>query len=36
LNWLDEEHSVQKPDVQEERAPGNDDDGDLGDVFDWY
>ncbi|RCV06170.1 hypothetical protein SETIT_1G142100v2 [Setaria italica] len=36
-NWLDEEHSVQKPDVQEEEhASGNDDDGDLGDVFDWY
>ncbi|PVH66175.1 hypothetical protein PAHAL_1G170700 [Panicum hallii] len=32
-NWLDEEPGVQKP---EEHASGNDDDGDLGDVFDWY
>nr|CAB3446514.1 unnamed protein product [Digitaria exilis] len=35
-NWLDEEHGVQKPDVQEELASGNHDDDDLGDVFDWY
>ncbi|CAN6278412.1 unnamed protein product [Urochloa humidicola] len=35
-NWLDEEHSVQKPDLQEELAAGNDDDGDLKDIFDWY
>ncbi|CAL5058525.1 unnamed protein product [Urochloa decumbens] len=35
-NWLDEEHNVQKPDLQEELASGNDDDGDLEDVFDWY
>ncbi|CAN6272490.1 unnamed protein product [Urochloa humidicola] len=35
-NWLDEEHSVQKPDLQEELASGNDDDGDLEAVFDWY
>ncbi|CAO2038542.1 unnamed protein product [Urochloa humidicola] len=34
-NWLDEEHSVQKPDLQEELTSGNDD-GDLEDVFDWY
>jgi transcription factor TFIIIB component B'' len=32
-NWLDEEPGVQK---LEEHASGNDDDGDLGDVFDWY
>ncbi|CAN6245483.1 unnamed protein product [Urochloa humidicola] len=34
-NWLDEEHSIQKPDLQEELASENDD-GDLRDVFDWY
>jgi len=37
-NWLDEEPGIQMPDVQDERPSGNDedDDGDLGDVFDWY
>jgi len=35
---LDEEPGIQMPDVQDERPSGNDedDDGDLGDVFDWY
>jgi len=36
-NWLDEEPSIQMPDVQDEHASGNDDDdGDLDDIFDWY
>ncbi|CAN6193599.1 unnamed protein product [Urochloa humidicola] len=33
-HWLDEKYGVQMSDAQEEHVSRND--GDLGDVFDWY